>query len=203
MINMEVLNGIGLSRPLSASVLAAVGAGVMLCKIFQSRKQGRKECLELWDPEKTRDAFWLESFFQHRFGQRPAPAGLLREALALPSPLSPLSDLAMNWRYFSGETLSALSWKIPHRNKPSLRGIELALWLLAYPALLTLGVVLLYSPDSATKIGAVAPIILGCFSFWTFLEIAGANSVLKRLSAGAGNLLAGRATRSGIGAEAN
>jgi len=181
MIGVEVLEKLGISGFGSAFVLVAVAIGTALYKLFQAGKQGRKECLELWDRNKIDDPFWLESFFHHRFGQRPAPADLLREAVTAKSPSRPLNDLAMNWRYFEGASLADLTWKMKCRERKLVRTLEQLVLLMLYVAFVAAGVKLFYIPMLEAKALGSTSILLGASSFWTLLQVGGAAGALSRL----------------------
>lgn len=181
MIDIEVLEKLGIPGFGSALVLVAVAIGTALYKLFQAGKQGRKECLELWDRNKIDDPFWLESFFHHRFGQRPAPADLLREAVIAKSPSRPLNDLAMNWRYFEGSRLGNLTWKRKFRRRQLFRTLEQLALLALYVAFVAAGVMLFYIPMLEAKALGITSILLGASSFWTLLQVGGATGALSRL----------------------
>lgn len=181
MIDTEVLEKLGIPGFASALLLVAVAIGTALYKLFQAGKQGRRECLELWDRSKIDDSFWLESFFHHRFGQRPAPADLLREAVMASSPSRPLNDLAMNWQYFEGARLQDLAWKKKYRERQLLRTLEQLLLLALYVSFVAVGVILFYAPMLEAKVMAVVSMLMGALSFWTLLEVAGAAGALTRL----------------------
>lgn len=181
MIDIELLEKLGIPGFGSALVLVAVAIGTALYKLFQAGKQGRKECLELWDRNKIDDPFWLESFFHHRFGQRPAPAELLREAVTAKSPSRPLNDLAMNWRYFEGSRLGNLTWKRKFRRRQLFRTLEQLALLALYVAFVAAGVMLFYIPMLEAKALGITSILLGASSFWTLLQVGGATGALSRL----------------------
>jgi len=181
MIGIEVLEKLGIPGFASALVLVAVAIGTALYKLFQAGKQGRKECLELWDRNKIDDPFWLESFFHHRFGQRPAPADLLREAVTAKSPFRPLNDLAMNWRYFEGASLADLRWKMKCRERKWVRTLEKLALLALYVAFVAAGVMLFYIPMLEAKALGITAFLLGASSFWSLLQVGGATGALSRL----------------------
>lgn len=174
-----------LDAGLPVAVASVISGVVLAAKLVQALhayiRQGRKECLELWDRSKVDDAFWLESYINHRYNVRSPPADLVRACLKAANSTAMVRDLVMNWRFFQGSSLQALRWRVARRNRPVLLAIELAMLPLAYFVFVVLGLLVIGKGGEKGIVAACPLIALGAMSFWTFLTLIGARRALADL----------------------
>ena len=174
-----------LDAGLPVAVVAVISGVVLGAKVVQALcaylRQGRKECLELWDRSKVDDAFWLESYINHRYNVRSPPADLVRACLEAGNSTTMMRDLVMNWRFFQGNSLPTLRWRGASRNHPILLWVELAMLPLVYFGFVVLGLLVIDKGGERGIVAAGPLIALGALSFWSFLTLIGARRALSDL----------------------
>lgn len=177
MIDANFLREVGVPNTAIVGVLAVT----LLLKLFHASRsyvrQGRKECLELWNSDLVIDSFWLESYFRHMYNVKPPPAELIREGLRAFNPTQVCMELSMNWKFFKGVSLRGLEWRVSWRSNTFWRLFERVVLLTLYLFLVFAGVILW---DSAWVLSLFL-VFIGAYCFWVFLEIAGATRALDFL----------------------
>lgn len=137
------------------------------------RSQYRKEFLELWDPKRGEDDFWLEVSVRHLFGTY-LPASVIRIALAHPAKSQSLLDLSELWPLFryDAET-KRVSWQNPRHESLSPKKLRRYLPILMYfvlaMAAVTSGLIAYYADQSALirwSYSFLSVILLGASFVW-------------------------------------
>ena len=173
-MDASVLANAGVSAQVIAVLLLVAAAAKAIYALKVDGRRNRKECLELWDPQRAGDDYWLESYVNLRYSERSPPADLVRQCLAVTDSTRRLNDLVLYWQFFTGRSIVELQWKLRFRNHKGWRIAEAIVWLLAYPAAITAGVLFFYWGGPDGWVPALALLAVGAGCFWTFLMLRGA-----------------------------
>jgi hypothetical protein len=132
-ITVAVLVGLA-AAPLAKGVFA----------LFGTRRQRRKEFLELWKADSLGNSdLWLEEVIQHRYGAS-VPAELIRHVARLSWPSRRLRRLALSAGFLQmDENGRTVTWSKKRRGEALWLELEMMASVLGYVVLATLGVALL------------------------------------------------------------
>lgn len=166
--------------------LAAVPLAKGLFALIATRRQRRKEFLELWKADSLENSdLWLEEVIQHRYGAS-IPSELIRHVARLSWPSKRLRRLALSADFLQmDETGQAVTWSKKHREDALWLVLEMAASIAGYVALATMGAALLITGArqgldegfTALAFGGVL-VSAACASFMHLISLVEARSSL-------------------------
>lgn len=140
--------------------------------LYGSKQQSRREFLEIWNPDRINDDFWLEVTVRHLFGTY-LPAPVIRIALKQSCASQSLIELAGLWGVLHYDSVHrTVRWK---SSNPYLRKVRLCIPVVLYFSMASLGIafcVLAYASNNlfARWLYSVAALILGSGAILSLAE---------------------------------